>query len=80
MDNEENAQAERARIIRYTTLPDGLLSRLDRQKNILEIDVNERRFLTPSMQNLLDCSDDDATRIVSIKGGIGFEPVYISKS
>lgn len=67
---------QRAKIIRYTTLPDGLLSRYDRKRNILEIDKEERSFLSPSLQNLLDCSEADATRLARAKvGGFVFEEV-----
>ena len=67
-------EVRRDRIIRYTTLPDGLLSRMDKKRNILEIDREERSFLTPSLQNLLDSSEAERTRLAKAKvGGFIFE-------
>lgn len=64
---------ERARLIRYGYLPDGLLSKLDREKNILHIDIERRKALTPMSQNMLDCSDADQTRLVDTPSGPYYE-------
>lgn len=61
-----------ARIIRYTNLPDGLLSRLDKVRNILEIDKEQRELLSPSTQRRLDCTDHKETRVVHVVGGLHF--------
>lgn len=65
-----------SRIIRYTTLPEGMLSRLDRQRNILEIDKDAREYLTQSSRDRLDCSDADWTHLEVVPGGVVFRSRY----
>lgn len=70
-------EMQRDRIVRFTNLPDGLLSRLDTERNILEIDKAEAGFLSDIQVGRLTCSDEAATRVVLLShgGGFGFEPV-----
>lgn len=72
---EKKPYLKRARIIRYTTLPDDLLSRYDRERNIMEIDINKREFLREITRDMLDVNNYDATRLCFINGRIMFEPV-----
>lgn len=55
----------RDRIIRYTYLDGGILSRFDPKRNILEIDRIERERLGSDVQNLLDSSTLLETVVVS---------------
>lgn len=63
---------ERARIIRYAPIGNGILSRFDKAKNILVIDPYERQVLNPDVQNLLDCSEIEETIVVSDVFGTRF--------
>lgn len=73
--NDQTRPGKRARIIRYTDLPNGLLSRFDSRRNILEIDRTQRDRLTPSIQNLLDCTEHPVTVVAPVVGGLSFKPL-----
>lgn len=70
---------KRARIIRYTPIGNGILSRFDKQRNILEIDPHEREVLDPAVQNLLDCTEIAETIVVSDVFGTRFVDAHIAR-
>ena len=70
---------ERARIIRYAPIGNGILSRFDATKNILTIDPYERQVLDPAMQNLLDCTVIAETIVVSDVMGTRFVDAKIAR-
>ena len=76
IENENENENKRAKIVRYTDLPNGYLSRYNPETNILEIDRTLREFLAPSTRNRLDCSEAKYTFLEEVPGGIVFRSVY----
>lgn len=64
------------KIVRYTKLPEGYLSRYNPDTNVLEIDRESREFLSKEGQNRLDCSEARFTYLEQVHGGIVFRSVY----